>query len=217
MNAAARPKHRKTKTKSRILSHNQSLQIAYVHLRSTAYNLDSNVCVRRPKPHQYWLPGPVVLTDKKNMHTKNKPIVKAATSPQGKKPGAHQCSREARQIRPESGNNTLTQNLSFFRQQKRQLQLKRTYSESSRKAASRRHTRVDCWCAQERSLSSRRSYPLRAAWASCPSPGSERQFQEADQGTGLKGPTPGPVPVPLSCCKIIATNRHLATSRVFFN
>jgi hypothetical protein len=147
-----RPKHRKKETKSRSLSHNQSLQIAYVHVRNTAYKLASNVCLRRPKPHQYWLPGPVVLTDKKNMYTKNKPIVKAATSPQEKKPGAHQCSQKARQIRPESGNNTLTQNLSCFRQQKRQLHLKRTYSESSRKAASHRHTRVDCWRAQERSL-----------------------------------------------------------------
>lgn len=152
------------------------------------------------------------------MHTKNKPIVKAATSPQEKKPGAHQCSQKARQIRPESGNNTLTQNLSFFRQQKPQLQLKRTYSESSRKAASRRHTRVDCWGVQERSLYSRRSDPLRAslsflsiALVRAPVPGSR-------PGTGLKGPTPAPVPVPvpLSCCKIIATNRHLATSRGFF-
>ncbi len=192
-----RLKHRKTKTKSRILSHNQSLQIAYVHLRSTAYNLDGNICVRRPKPHQYWLPGTVVLTDKKNMHTKNKQIVTAATSPQEKENleliNAHEKLDKSGQ---RVGIILWHKIFLSFGNKSDNCSLKG----HTRKALEKLHhvatlvsivgARKNAHCTHEDRILSG------AAWASCPSLGSERRFQEADQGPGSRAPHPGPCPCP---------------------
>lgn len=186
-----------------------------MHLRNTAYNLDSKVCLRRPKPHQYWQPGPVVLTDKKNMHTKNKPIVKAATSPQEKKNLELINAHEKLDKSGQRVGIILWHKIFLFSGNKSD---NCSLKGHTRKALEKLHhvvTLVSIVGAHKNAHCTREDRILSApAWASCPSPGSERQFQEADQGPGSTAPHPRPRPCP--SLSLASTNRHLATRWVFF-